>query len=169
MYNLSEPCGPGEIDYFISHSWKDDAAQKYAQLESLAKRFQEANGRECTFWFDKVCINQRDISEDLKCLPIFVMACDRLLILYGSTYLTRLWCIWELYVFFATSVDSHRVQLQPLGTLKAEDTKQELLGFDVQRARCYMPEDEAKLRSVIRAGGEERFNDTIRGLSTLVQ
>ena len=110
MYDLSEPCGPGEIDYFISHSWKDDAALKYAQLESLAKRFQEANGREGTFWFDKVCINQRDISEDLKCLPIFVMACDRLLILYGSTYLARLWCIWELYVFFPTSVDSHRVQ-----------------------------------------------------------
>ena len=85
-----------------------------------------------------------------------------------GTYLSRLWCIWELYAFFATSVDPNTVQLRPLGSLSLTDTKRELMTFDVKHAACYTPEDEAKLRSVIHAGGEERFNDTIRDLSTLV-
>jgi hypothetical protein len=53
----------------------------------------------------------------------------------------------------------------------SEPRRYEAGAHDVRRfkhAACYKPEDEAKLRSVIHAGGEERFNDTIRDLSTLV-
>ena len=64
-------------------------------------------------------------------MSIFVMACNNLLILYGGTYLSRLWCIWELYAFFATSVDPNTVQLRPLGSLSLADTKRELMTFDV--------------------------------------
>ena len=72
------------------------------------------------------------------------------------------------YVFFATSVDPNRVKLRPLGSLHIADANQGLMEFDVKHAACYTPEDEAKLRSVINGGGEDRFNKTIRGLSTLV-
>jgi hypothetical protein len=167
-FDLSEPCELGQIDYFISHSWQDNAQLKYDELSQIATVFQERHGRECTFWFDKVCLNQNEISEDLKCLPIFVMACKNILILYGDSYLSRLWCIWELYVFFATSVDTDRVLLRPMGNISLLDVQATLSTFNVANARCFMQQDEDKLRSVIRSGGEDLFNETIRGLAGVV-
>jgi hypothetical protein len=43
---------------------------------------------------DKVCIDQSDIARALRCLPVFVFSCKRLLILAGNTYCDRLWCVW---------------------------------------------------------------------------
>jgi len=43
-------------------------------------------------WLDRVCIDQKNITEDLGCLPVFVVACKELLILHGETYMGRLWC-----------------------------------------------------------------------------
>jgi hypothetical protein len=43
---------------------------------------------------DKVCIDQSDIARALRCLPVFVFSCKRLLILAGNTYYDRLWCVW---------------------------------------------------------------------------
>ena len=48
-------------------------------------------------------INQEDIARTLRCLPVFVQSCSKLLILCGDSYASRLWCAWELYVHFAMS------------------------------------------------------------------
>ena len=48
---------------------------------------------------DKFCIDQSDITRALKCLPVFVFSCKRLMILAGNTYCDRLWCIWELFAW----------------------------------------------------------------------
>ena len=45
------------------------------------------------------CIDQRDIETNLRCLPIFLSGCQKLVILLGKTYLTRLWCIVEIFAF----------------------------------------------------------------------
>eukprot|EP01043_Picozoa_sp_COSAG02_P017382 COSAG02_NODE_786_length_17199_cov_25.278889_20_plen_74_part_00 len=34
-YALSEDCALGEIDFFISHSWSDDATLKYDKLQQV--------------------------------------------------------------------------------------------------------------------------------------
>lgn len=34
-------------------------------------------------WLDKLCIDQQNIADDLQCLPVFLMACKKLLILAG--------------------------------------------------------------------------------------
>ena len=84
-FALSQPCKLGEIDYFISHSWSDDADLKFAHLAAMTADFQSTRGREPIMWFDKLCIDQDNIADALRCLPIFVSSCDRLLILCGDT------------------------------------------------------------------------------------
>ena len=106
------PAALGECDAFMSHSWRDDGALKYAKL-------QQHNWRTAapTIWFDKVrsaslihsssacahatgctppraqaCIDQNNIDASLAVLPIFLAGCKTLLVLPGSTYATRLWC-----------------------------------------------------------------------------
>lgn len=44
-YSRSEACRPGTIDFFISHSPKDDPVAKYAQLEQLVAIFTQQHGR----------------------------------------------------------------------------------------------------------------------------
>lgn len=50
-YALSNPCRYGSIDFFISHSWQDDGAQKYAALSAVANKFEAERGRKPTFWY----------------------------------------------------------------------------------------------------------------------
>ena len=52
---LSKPlCPGGRIDYFMSHSWHDDAETKWVSLLRLVDQFKALQGRYPTFWFDKV-------------------------------------------------------------------------------------------------------------------
>ena len=146
---------PCSQDFFISHSWSDDATLKYAKLQQVADEFEAENGRPPTFWLDKVCIDQSAIGDALRCLPVFEMACQKLLVLNGETYTSRLWCVWELYTFFAISSDMSRMQIE---FLSAGDNVNGLSGFDVANAHCFDAADEARLRGIIEAGGADRFN-----------
>ena len=66
------------IDYFISHSWHDDAQAKFAILDRVKQQFKAKYKREATFWLDKVCIDQENISDGLQVLCINVTACKKL-------------------------------------------------------------------------------------------
>jgi len=44
-----------------------------------------------------------------------------------------------------------------------------LRAFDLRAARCYDPNEEAKLRSIIDAVGASEFNDRIRRIGTLLE
>ena len=109
---------------------------------------------------DKLCIDQDNINRALRCLPVFVFSCNRLMILAGNTYCDRLWCVWELYTFFSTSGTRalKRVELYDFSDAGTST----LLEFDVANAHCFSPVDEAKLRSIIESGGASNFNDMIR-------
>jgi hypothetical protein len=114
---------------------------------------------------DKLCIDQDNIDRALRCLPVFVFSCNRLMILAGNTYCDRLWCVWELYVFFSTSGARalKRVELHDF----SDRGTSTLLDFEVANAHCFSPDDEAKLRSIIESGGASDFNDMIReGVNT---
>merc|ERR1712232_720383 len=95
-----------------------------------------------------------------------------MLVLCGSTYQSRLWCIWELFTLlaFMPMEDAlEHLHLVPLlsHTQSADETDavaQQLLRFDVQDAHCYDPNEEARLRQVIAALGNEAFNQRIRTL-----
>merc|ERR1712187_715216 len=84
---VSRRVRPGErIDYFLSHSWHDDANLKWECITEVGATFYRAHRRYPTFWLDKVCIDQSEISDGLKALPVNVMACEKLLICCGETY-----------------------------------------------------------------------------------
>ena len=48
---------------------------------------------------DKACIDQGNIQQSLACLPVFLAGCQTLLVVAGTTYCSRLWCVMELFTF----------------------------------------------------------------------
>jgi len=169
LFQLSRPVVQGEcIDYFMSHSWHDDAEAKWAALQQAAEEFRAANGRYPTFWLDKVCIDQNKIGDGLRALPVNLMACKKMMVLCGNTYACRLWCIWELFTLLAFSevgLAADCLQLIPLTDGKCD----KLATFELSSAHCYDPNEEAKLRLVIASVGNDIFQGRVRALVTKVQ
>lgn len=160
------PVQEGEpIDFFISHSWQDDADAKFQQLTATAEAFVQAHGREPTFWLDHVCIDQDRIGDGLKALPVNIMACDGFIALCGPSYLTRLWCAWELCTLMAfKSMDAvlASVQFLALEEGPAESLLQHFYTFDIAAAACYDPNEQARVLTVVHAFGAGRFNGLVR-------
>jgi hypothetical protein len=75
---------------FVSHSWRDDPTEKWRALQAWRESFVRENGREPTIWIDRCCLDPDQLSAVLPCLPVFAAACDKMLVLRGSTYLNRL-------------------------------------------------------------------------------
>jgi hypothetical protein len=129
-----------KIDFFMSHSWSDtDGHAKYCALEAVATAFRRDTGRWPTFWLDCVCFDQADLSNSLRVLPVNIQACDRVLVLCGETYCTRLWCVWELYIVFAFAPKDQaaaRVLLQELHPAPSQgDGRLHGVGSDRERER----------------------------------
>ena len=172
-FDLSRPLKPGEvIDFFLSHSWHDNAKEKWSKLCQFGKAFHSLHGRYPTIWLDKVCIDQANISEGLRVLPVNVMACKQMLVLCGPTYTERLWCAWELctlFSFMSMEVALDKVVLLPIdstafGERHEIGSLEKLKTFDVADARCYDPNEEEVLRRIIGTVGDGHFNDRIREL-----
>ena len=112
-----------------------------------------------------MCIDQKNIADGLRVLPINVMACCQMLVLFGPTYPTRLWCVWELFTlcsFLPASDASGHLQL----TIFGEGSDYSALeSFDYVNAFCYDPNEQAKLRGIIGAVGGAVFNTRIRELA----
>ena len=104
-FRLSRPANRGEvIDFFVSHSWSDSPAQKWRAMQLVVEQFYQKNGRYPTFWIDKFCIDQNEIADGLRVLPVNVMSCRKMLCLSGKTYHNRLWCAWELCVLLSALI-----------------------------------------------------------------
>ncbi|CAE7479733.1 unnamed protein product [Symbiodinium sp. KB8] len=77
-FRLSRQVAKGEvIDFFVSHSWSDGPERKWRALQLVAEMFYAQHGRYPTFWVDKFCIDQRDVADGLRVLPVNVMACRK--------------------------------------------------------------------------------------------
>jgi hypothetical protein len=163
------------IDYFMSHSWHDNAKLKWAKLAEVQAEFIVSHGgKHPTFWLDKACIDQGNINEGLKLLVINVMSCRKVLVLCGKTYVTRLWCMLELFVLFAFCGRDDQDALDKLELAPVEDPDEgvtletileSLANFKLSSARCFDPNEEARLRRVLSAFGERRFEARIRALA----
>lgn len=171
--HVSEPLADGEsIDFFISHSWQDDYLAKYAALEEVAADFKRRNGRDPTFWFDRVCIDQSRIGDGLRLLPLTVASCNNILMCCGASYPTRLWCVWELFTCMAfMNLDQAMARIVPvmLSAGDGDETFNGLSTFQAKDANSFDPNDANRLRTVIKAVGEEHFNDRIQQLGKSFQ
>lgn len=158
-------------DAFISHSWHDDTDLKWSALQSWRREFVKSMGQEPTVWVDKWCIDQRNIQADLRCLPIFLSGCRRLVVLCGTTYLSRLWCVIELFTFVKMGGRPEQIDFVPLprGGHANEDfdaVQQEVQGFDARLCKCFDSEDKENMMVIIRTafGSLEAFNVAVRAI-----
>ena len=75
-----------------------------------------------------------------------------IIVLTGPTYLTRLWCLWELFVIH--SIRSLREvifwSVAPFTTSKLLDAAKT---FSVQDADCYIAKDKATINAMIEKFG----------------
>jgi len=172
LYQLSSPCKLGSCDVFWSHSWSDSGQLKMRILLNWATSFQEQVGRTPSLWLDKVCVDQTNISADLRCLPVFLAGCNSLLVTSGPTYASRLWCALELFVYFSMLTEDPS-RKPPTVLLLASDSETHSrvqvswLAFDVEKCNCFHDEDKARIVGVIEQfpGGKFGFNAYIRGLA----
>ena len=105
------------------------------------------------------------MTDGLKVLPINIMMCDKVLALNGDSYTKRLWCIWELFVLFSFGEgNANKLIIRSLDD-DTESLEEQLLEFDVANAHAYDPNEEKRLRSVIKANGLSEFNEKIRGFA----
>merc|ERR1711974_80193 len=133
-----------------------------------AAAFAIRHQREPTFWLDKVCIDQSNLIDGLKALPINVMACSQMLMLHGPSYQHRLWCVWELFSLMAFAdfeVAVEKLRIVPTETRPgAPNAGTQLSNFQLSEAHCYDPNDEARLRWTIHTVGADTFMQSIRSL-----
>jgi len=153
------------IDFFVSHSWHDDGEAKFNALTRVAQNFRRKHHRYPTFWLDAVCFDQANLSNSLKVLPVNIQRCRQLLVLGGTTYPERLWCVWELYTLFAFStkeVAQRRVLVESLEGDAGCDVVERLLHFELANSHCYDPNEENKIRGVIAQSGAHQFERLVR-------
>jgi len=158
-------------DAFISHSWSDDSAAKWTALQGWCADFEAQHGREPRLWFDKCCVDQTNIEDDLRCLPVFLSGCSTLLVLCGESYLTRLWCIMELFTFTHMHGEAGEIEFVPLIRPGQEqsDSKlinEQLANFDAATCRSSKPGEEDRFLGIICAafGSLEEFNKVVRSI-----
>jgi hypothetical protein len=174
-YTLSTPAKHGTVDAFISHSWHDDALEKWRLLQLWRGAFKRRNKREPTIWFDRCCVDPSaaHFKSLVNYLPIYLAGCRTLVALNGPTYTSRLWCVLELYLFDELRLRDSRVDVLTFGRASASSshraataTKESSTAmFDARRAVCTYAHDTSRLLRVLRLHCHiESFNAWVRVL-----
>lgn len=170
---IAEPCGLCSCDAFLSHSWHDDGDAKWLALQTWRAAFVGEHNREPVVWLDKCCVDQNSIDEDLRCLPVFLKGCSKLVVLCGPTYLSRLWCILEIFVYVHMGGEVADIVLLPLlGEDHESEDAQSLAGsfasFDAKNCQCFNVEDKQRILAMIGTayGSMANFNDVVRAITS---
>ena len=123
--------------------------------------------------YSKVCIGQTSITDDLRCLPVFLAGCNGILVTTGHTYPTRQWGALELFVYFAMATEDPLRALPTILLLSSDAfsparIRTSWLCFDVQGCNCCNPDDKQRVLNVVEQfpGSILGFYGYIRGLAT---
>merc|ERR1719436_273318 len=90
----------------------------------------------------------------------------------GPTYLTRLWCIVELFTFVHMGGKIENITFEPV--LREGHEEEDLLAisrafdrFDASACSCFVAADKKRMMDIICAayGGIEAFNEEVRAIS----
>merc|ERR1712187_533293 len=171
LYESSSQCKLGACDAFISHSWHDDPKSKWQEMQKWRGRFVEEHNREPIVWFDKCCLDQLNIDADLRCLPVFLSGCQKLVVFCGTTYLSRLWCIAEIFTFVHMGGSPDRIHWVPVLREGQEGSDVEMINktmeeFDAAQCECSLADDKDNIFSIIQAayGSIDVFSQVVRGV-----
>ncbi|EOD10648.1 hypothetical protein EMIHUDRAFT_465198 [Emiliania huxleyi CCMP1516] len=165
----AEQASLGGVDAFISHSWGDDAEAKYRAIEQWSQAFAQAHGRTPLLWLDKACVDQRDIERSLRGLPIFIGGCNHFVVLAGSTYLQRLWCVLEIFCFLSLGGTVSRISVLHLadkGASSGFGGELDASNFKLAQTACAYRKDRDRILAVIEAtyGYNKPFDRLVRKL-----
>ena len=176
-YAISKPLPAGEsIDRFVSHSWGSDAGRRFDLLLEFSREFEAEHGRLPRLWLDKFSIHQtkEDLDLDVRLLPLFLLSCDRVLVLLSKDLPTRLWCLAELYTKYALSpgtsfADTSDVAIDYLSVEEhpAERWDPESTAYvSVHSAHCSLSSDEELLRAnlSVTPGGLDKVDECLNAV-----
>ena len=101
-------------------------------------------------------------------LPLYLCACRKMLILLGPSYMNRMWCMLELFVFTSCLscglfVESE-VQVERIGLDDAQ-LAELANGFSIRDCRCYREGDKQTILGVVETGAGDGilgFNSAVR-------
>ena len=166
LYAKTVPAKLGEVHAFMSHSWSDDGRLKHEKVHEWARELGGDDDK--LVWLDKACIDQENIDASLAALPIYLSGCQQLLMLVGPTYITRMWCVMEVFIFMRIK-DLGAGSTQLTSQLKVKllgDTSnltQTLACFDAKKAQCRYNRDRQRLLAMIEAsfGTTAPFNKLV--------
>ena len=89
-----------------------------------------------------------------------------MLVLCGDTYMRRLWCMVELFVFLEMGAQSEHIDMYILakGVGQKLRIQEGLAKFDIRESQCYLESDKEKLLGIIEVGFStlNEFNTSIR-------
>ena len=109
----------------------------------------------------------------INCLPIFLTGCQRLLIVAGPTYCSRLWCVMEIFTFMRMGGTRERIEVKMImhkdhtnPAAARKELKKQFATFDAAKAECFLPKDKHRLLAVVEAGfGDfKEFNQHVRSI-----
>ena len=103
------------------------------------------------------------------CLPVFLSGCQQLLLLVGPSYVTRLWCVMECFIFMRIKGIDETAAQQTSQYLKVKelssdaDLAQTLARFKSANAQCRYDRDRQRLLAVIEAsfGTTRSFDELV--------
>jgi len=131
-------------------------------LQAWRSEFSAENSHEPRLWIDKYCLDQRNVRANLQCLPVFLAGCERLLVVLGETYLGRLWCLVELFVFLQMGASHSQLTVRKMqdGRLSAATIQT----FDARNARCFADAERDLLLGMMEASfaSLDNFSRAIR-------
>merc|ERR1712228_73065 len=120
---------------------------------------------------DKCCIDQGSIETHLRCLPVFLAGCRRIVVFCGPTYLCRLWCIFEIFTFahMGRSLENLEFEIVLRPGHEHEDlqmVEDALDEFDADRCNCHAAEDKDRMLNIIYSsfGSMDAFNVAVRSM-----
>merc|ERR1711972_177921 len=101
----------------------------------------------------------------------FVSGCSRLVLLAGTTYLTRLWCIAEVFTFVHMGGDIASIDVVPVLRPTSPDAdlgavRDSFATFDVTKCVCHLVEDKERMLSMIELafGQLHRFDHVVQDI-----
>uniref|UniRef100_A0A7S2FV16 TIR domain-containing protein n=1 Tax=Octactis speculum TaxID=3111310 RepID=A0A7S2FV16_9STRA len=152
---------------------------KWDHLARCAEAFKKRRGRYPTLWIDMFCLgNGQQATDRLKGLCMYIRACDRMLVLCGPTYSTRLWCAWEIFSVLAFQTESEalkRIELVALDKVGIPEGGWEsnalmaLEVFSVTKSTCNDPNDEFVMKNIIDAVDRSQFDSKVQRLARSIR
>ena len=117
-----------------------------------------------------LAVDQNNIKQSLKYLPIFIMASSKMLVLAGPSYFSRMWCAWELFVRSIAAPNMSDVIVWAVDQ-DQQNVADKMADFDLESTECFKMEDKEQIMLIVEGfkDGKPAFARAIKALQKTLQ